>query len=337
MYPTEQLLPLWDVFISHASEDKEAVARPLAHRLRELGLRVWFDESVLEVGDSLRDSIDRGLAHSRFGVVIVSPSFFGKHWTKKELNGLMARETDGEKVILPVWHQVQKADVARHSPLLADRVAAKTSDGIDAVARQLVKTIRKQPEVITRNAFIMHVGARGSIDIHFTVTRRRRISEITRALPAHAPEREYFESDVTLHRAFSTGTFNCWGVPHRAEPSFRRTEVGDLVLIVPTIGESDAGVHQIGIVKAICPVRSYEASKILWPDTPGQRLFPWLFFFDTEVGYRSWPDFLNDVGYAQNWDPRGWYRQIKTDRFARFGGPRRYAEFLRGECGFAPL
>jgi hypothetical protein len=328
---------MWDVFISHASEDKDTVARPLMHRLRELGLRVWFDESELEIGDSLRGSIDRGLARSRFGIVILSPSFFGKDWTERELNGLIAREVDGVKVILPIWHDVQRADVARHSPVLADRVAALTSAGIDAVADQLFNVVRKQPESAPRQAFIMHVGSPGNIDIAYTVTRRRRIREIAERLPVDAPERDYFESDLSFHRAFPTGRFNCWGVPHGAKPSFERTQVGDLVLIVPSITEADAGIQQIGVVKAICPARCFEASRILWPDTPNQRLFPWIFFFDTEVGNRSWYDFLRDVGYKENWDPRGWYRRIATSRFDKFGGPAGYLGFLRQDCGFVPL
>ena len=61
-----------DVFVSHASEDKDAVVRPLAHALRAAGLRVWFGEFALHIGDSLRRKVDRGLATSRFGVVVLS-------------------------------------------------------------------------------------------------------------------------------------------------------------------------------------------------------------------------------------------------------------------------
>jgi len=127
----------WDVFISHATEDKASVARPLAQRLGELGLRVWIDESELRVGDSLRESIDRGLARSRFGVVILSRAFFAKKWPQRELNGLLARETSGDKVVLPVWHRVNAAYVARHSPILADRVSLSTELGIERVAAEL--------------------------------------------------------------------------------------------------------------------------------------------------------------------------------------------------------
>lgn len=133
----------WDVFISHAHEDKEAVARPLATELRSRGIRVWYDEFSLSLGDSLRRSIDRGLAESRFGVVVLSPSFFAKEWPMRELNGLTSRENAGGKVILPLWHGVQQSDVARYSPLLADRPAITTDRGIIALADAIGAVIRQ--------------------------------------------------------------------------------------------------------------------------------------------------------------------------------------------------
>jgi TIR domain len=75
----------YDIFLSHASEDKASIARPLADRLRALGLRVWFDELTLRIGDKLRESIDKGLRDSNYGVIILSKSFFSKNWTKIEL------------------------------------------------------------------------------------------------------------------------------------------------------------------------------------------------------------------------------------------------------------
>ena len=92
----------WDVFISYASEDREEVAGPLATNLSGWGLRVWFDQSALRLGDSLRRSIDGGLALSQFGVIVLSPAFLGKHWPNYELDGLAQRETDGSKVLLPL-------------------------------------------------------------------------------------------------------------------------------------------------------------------------------------------------------------------------------------------
>ena len=131
----------YDVFISHASEDKGSVARPLAAALLKAGARIWLDEFELRLGDSLSGKIDQGLASSRFGVVILSPSFFAKRWPKTELAGLRALEEDGRKVILPVWHDVDKATVARNSPVLADLLAIPTSEGIDKVAKAILDVI----------------------------------------------------------------------------------------------------------------------------------------------------------------------------------------------------
>ena len=50
----------YDVFISHASEDKDTVVRPLANALLQRGLKVWYDEFELKIGDSLRRKIDKG-------------------------------------------------------------------------------------------------------------------------------------------------------------------------------------------------------------------------------------------------------------------------------------
>ena len=136
----------WDAFISHASEDKPFV-EPLAEQLRKHGLRIWLDTLVLSVGDSLRRSIDEGLAKSRFGIVVLSPAFFAKQWPQHELDGLVALEMEGRKVILPVWHEVTKTEVLKFSPTLADKVAAKSSDGVVAVSKALVRAIR--PEALT--------------------------------------------------------------------------------------------------------------------------------------------------------------------------------------------
>ncbi|MDD2666154.1 MAG: toll/interleukin-1 receptor domain-containing protein [Methanocellales archaeon] len=133
----------WDVFICYASEDKESLVRPLADELRRRGLSVWYDELSLTVGDSLRRSIDRGLAQSQFGIVVLSTHFFKKEWPQKEVDGLVTRETGGVKVILPVWHNIGKEEVARYSPMLADRVAVSTSKGLEYVVTELFRAIQQ--------------------------------------------------------------------------------------------------------------------------------------------------------------------------------------------------
>jgi hypothetical protein len=133
---------LWDAFISHASEDKEGFVRPLVSALQEAGLRVWYDEFSLRIGDSLRRSIDKGLSRARYGVVVLSPYFFAKEWPQKELDGLTAREVGGQKVILPVWHNIDSNDVLRYSPTLADRVAARAQNGLNRVVEDLLAVIK---------------------------------------------------------------------------------------------------------------------------------------------------------------------------------------------------
>src|SRR5688572_17752547 len=128
---------MWDVFISHAWEDKEIVARPLAKLLFQVGVKVWYDEFTLTIGDSLRGSIDQGLAQSRYGIVILSPHFFQKNWPQRELDGLVAKEVRSGKTILPVWHNVTREDIERFSPTLADKLGVSTSAGLEIVVREI--------------------------------------------------------------------------------------------------------------------------------------------------------------------------------------------------------
>ena len=133
----------YDVFVCHATEDKEAVARPLAAALTARGITVWYDEYELRVGDSLRRKIDAGIAASRFGLIVVSRPFFAKNWTQYELDGLVAKTMDGKHLLLPVWHEISKDQVAAKSPSLVDKVALKTSDStIDEIADELAAVIK---------------------------------------------------------------------------------------------------------------------------------------------------------------------------------------------------
>lgn len=136
--------PMWDIFISHASEDKDEIARPLAEALRNRGYKVWYDEFSLSLGDSLHRSINKGLIASRRGVVILSPNFFAKEWPQRELDGLVAREVTGDKTILPVWHKISADEVARLLPTMADRLAVSTSRGLEEVVREISRVITPQ-------------------------------------------------------------------------------------------------------------------------------------------------------------------------------------------------
>ncbi len=134
----------WDVFVSHAHEDKESIARPLSENLKNHGYSVWFDEFTLTIGDSIRKSIDFGLSRSRFGIIILSPYFMEKVWAQKELDAFFSRELDEEKVILPVWHNITAKEIREKSPLLADRLATSSDRGLPQVLKDLIRAIENK-------------------------------------------------------------------------------------------------------------------------------------------------------------------------------------------------
>jgi hypothetical protein len=132
-----------DVFISHASEDKDAIVRSLANALAKLGLNVWYDEFTLRIGDSLRQKIDRGLASSRVGLVVLSPSFIAKGWANYELDGIVTRTVLGEQILLPIWHNITKQEVIDFSPSLADKVARSTATHtVEEIAKEIAELLR---------------------------------------------------------------------------------------------------------------------------------------------------------------------------------------------------
>jgi len=137
----------FDVFISHASEDKESVVRDLAKALSSHGLRVWYDEFTLRIGDSLRQNIDRGLASSRVGLVVLSPAFIKKGWANYELDGIVARSVSGEQTLLPIWHNITKQEVVDYSPSLADKVARSTATHtINEIAAEIFELLESSVE-----------------------------------------------------------------------------------------------------------------------------------------------------------------------------------------------
>lgn len=117
----------YDVFISHASEDKESFVDELFVELTKLGVKVWYDSISIPWGSSLRHEIDSGLKKSKYGIVVISKDFIRKGWTGYELDGLFQREMMGGRIILPVWHNITKAEVTEYSPSLAGRMALNTA------------------------------------------------------------------------------------------------------------------------------------------------------------------------------------------------------------------
>lgn len=137
-------MPEYDVFISHASEDKEGLVRELAAALTEAGFTIWYDESELVWGDSLSSSIDHGLAHSRYGIVVLTNSFFEKGWPKRELAGLVSRQTSEDRqMILPLRHDISIEQIRSFSPPLADAYCLDSGHGVEAIVDQFKKRIEK--------------------------------------------------------------------------------------------------------------------------------------------------------------------------------------------------
>ena len=132
--------PVNDVFISHAFEDKNDFANELALELTKAGLKVWYSGFELKLGDSIAESINKGLKGAAFGIVIISPVYFQKRWAMNELNALFARE-EGQNKILPILHNITVGELKEHFPILADRYTISSAQGMDFIIRKIWQAI----------------------------------------------------------------------------------------------------------------------------------------------------------------------------------------------------
>lgn len=127
--PEIGIMEEYDVFVSHAWEDKESFVDEFVKELRDKGIKVWYDTSQIKWGDSMRERIDEGLKKSKFGIVILSPNYIaeGKYWTKAELDGIFQLDSVNGKTLLPIWHDLTKKQVMEFSPIIANRKAMTTA------------------------------------------------------------------------------------------------------------------------------------------------------------------------------------------------------------------
>lgn len=148
----ENTLPEYDVFVSHAWEDKAEFVDEFVGELRKLGIKVWYDTSEIKWGDSMRAKIDEGLKKSKFGVAVLSPDYIkdGKYWTKAELDGLFQLESINGKTLLPIWHKLTKKDVMEYSPIIGSKLAMTTATMTPAeIATELLPLLpRTEQEVL---------------------------------------------------------------------------------------------------------------------------------------------------------------------------------------------
>ena len=132
----------FDVFISHATEDKDDVARPLASLLKEFGLRVWFDEFEFRIGDNLIAKLNAGIDESRSGILILSTDFFGKNWTEHELIRLENLAVTGNRVLFPIWHKITESEVREYRASLAEIFGRSTATHtVEEIAHEIYEVI----------------------------------------------------------------------------------------------------------------------------------------------------------------------------------------------------
>jgi hypothetical protein len=140
----------YDVFLSHAVEDKKAIADELNTRLIEKGVKVWYSGKELISGKDLGEQVRKGLYGSRFGLVIFSPSFFGSLWTVTELSWLESREHLGFEVIIPVLHNLTIEELAALKPPIASRFCIEANRGMDNIINRIVHEVEKERDRIRK-------------------------------------------------------------------------------------------------------------------------------------------------------------------------------------------
>jgi TIR domain-containing protein len=329
----------FDVAFSFAGENRAYVDH-VAQILRDRGLRVFYDD-FLQVelwGKDLYVFLREVYQHrAKYTVMFASRPYAEKRWPNHERESAQARALEeNREYILPARFDDTPIPGLTPTTAYVD-LRTKTPAEFAVIILEKLKGSRSAAGRWSnpQHAFIMHAAAKGEVNIEYTVTRKRSLKELVRALPSDSQEHEYFSTTPALLNAFPDYRFNCWGVSRHAAPSFDQTEIGDLVLFLGRLHE-DAAIGQIGIVKVKCPIECPIASRILWPKADPTKSYPLLFFFDTEVGHRSWAEFTADIGMP-GWNPRGWYKKIGTHRFEAYGGVKGYLRFLRSACGFRRL
>lgn len=184
------------VFMSHASEDKQEVALPLAELLMQRNLSVWLDQWELALGDSLRQSVEKAISRAAFGIVVLSPDYLRKAWPIRELDGLFSMETAANRrLILPIRHNLHHDEIIRRWPMLSDRLSCSTDRGLTVVADQILVavqraendgTIQRPPEAVLADYRRRMLSA---VDGHDLRRLRYELDDFLRMFPAHPQAR----------------------------------------------------------------------------------------------------------------------------------------------------
>lgn len=112
---------LYDVFISHANKDKSDYVDSLYMAIKKLGVSVFYDSEVLSWGDEWKKVLIEGTEKSEFAIIVISENFFGREWTERELGEFLKRQnTSGQKIVLPLLHNISLDMLKEQYPTLAD-------------------------------------------------------------------------------------------------------------------------------------------------------------------------------------------------------------------------
>lgn len=139
-------IPEYDVFISHANSDKPEIVDELNNSLKKLGVNIFYDKDVLDWGDKWKERIYDGTKKSEFAIIVISEKFFGREWTEKELNSFLNRQNkDGQKIILPILHNITMEQLMNEYPAVADIQAISSKDySCDEIALLFAKQFIKR-------------------------------------------------------------------------------------------------------------------------------------------------------------------------------------------------
>jgi hypothetical protein len=127
----------FDVFISHASEDKEEFVKPLIHDLQDYSINFWLDEFEIGWGNSIIRRLNEGLSSSKYVLILLTDNFLNKNWTKTELESALSAEiTTNKLIVLPIM-VTNSETVFSLFPLLRSKLYLNWSEGTQKIASKL--------------------------------------------------------------------------------------------------------------------------------------------------------------------------------------------------------
>jgi RES domain-containing protein len=136
----------FDVFISHASEDNDIVV-PVVREINKYGLRYWFDQEQIGLGDRITKGINEGMHRSRFVLAIISTSYANKAWTMAELNAALTKQISNQStIILPVLvgNKQQQAEILDKVYLLRDSRYIEWDNNPERIVHLVVSQLSKE-------------------------------------------------------------------------------------------------------------------------------------------------------------------------------------------------